>query len=606
MINQIKYPGNIIELQENSKKKPIYIHKQILTNHFILLVLAIFLFCFCLGTLSIQTIVSQISKSNFDNLHHINNQTDTFFKNLEESLDYIVFNEELRSSLVFSNQFDNIDNINLNFNIKNYISYFLGLDNNYDLSLFNLNQLLWISSQPLSNNSFDIKSENWYKEFITNQYTETIISSSHQRYYPDDKPIISYITSIKNYTEEKIIGFLMLDINHETIKDLYTNKISPTYPIIVLDENDNLIFSSDSLSPEIIDKVSEKSKYFVKEKKMKIGNETYLVSKQSTTLTKWKIISLISISKQLRPFTKLTLILIPIIILIILLDSFISLNTSKKIIKPLNDLIDAMQNTQQGFFKQKELPETNIYEIYELSNAFENMMNEINYLVDTNQKINLLKNESQLIALQQQIDPHFLFNTLELISGHAILENAISTSEMTQKLGNLFRYNLRAPDMVTIEKEINYIKDYLYLQNIRFNNTLNFIIDIDDEILNYEMPKLSLQPLIENSIKHGFSDLPFEDNSILIKGQLLENNIKIEIIDNGIGFTKKKLAEINTSMLNDINNFQYFINRKKHIGIRNVNARICLYYKRNIGLKIESIPNKQTKVTIIFSTTCLK
>lgn len=588
-------------IKRDFEKEPIHIYTQILTTHFLLLILAMFVFIFILGTLAVQTLISQTSKFNYDNLHYINNETEDFFISLQENLHYVTSNQEIRSSLVFSNQFEKIEEFKISPHTKNYLNYISDMGNDYDLSFCNLNGILRIDSYEPTNIDFDIKSQSWYNEFMTLDISQKVISNSQEPYYlnnMDENAIISYILSIKNYTEDQTIGFLILDIDYEMIEDLYTNKISPTYPIIILDENDELIFHSESLNEDMLEKIIYQNPYFVKEEKITIGKEKYLVSKWHSSYTSWKILSIISLDEQLGPFTELAFIFLPIILIIILLHTLISNNTSKKIIQPINDLITTMKSTRDGYFNQKQLAKANIYEIDELSYTFKSMMEEINHLIDTNQKNNLLKIESQLIALQQKINPHFLFNTLELISGQAIIEDANDTSEMAQKLGNLFRYNLRAPDVLTIQQEMNYFKDYLYLQQIRYNHTLNIFFNIDDSILDYKIPKLTLQPLIENSINHGFGDLPADDNFIKIDGKMNGDNIYIEIIDNGIGIPPTRLNELEDALINDMNNFQCFINRKEHIGIRNVNARLCLYYKIDRCLTIQSRMNEGMKVTI--------
>lgn len=220
----------------------------------------------------------------------------------------------------------------------------------------------------------------------------------------------------------------------------------------------------------------------------------------------------------------------------------------------------------------------------------------VNYLKEACMKtiyhneINTLKEEikkEKLKTLQSQINPHFLFNTLNSISRMALLEDSPNTLEMVYCLSDLLRYTIdKYEEFPTIESEISNIEKYLFIQSIRYKNRLDFNIDIDNEILKYRIPAMILQPIVENAIVHGIE--PKSTHSTIdITGRIKDNRIQIIIKDSGVGIDDERLNKIKD------NNFKDF-----GMGISNPHQRIKHYFGDNFGLNIDSIKNVETTVEI--------
>lgn len=201
----------------------------------------------------------------------------------------------------------------------------------------------------------------------------------------------------------------------------------------------------------------------------------------------------------------------------------------------------------------------------------------------------LLKN-TKIKALQSQINPHFLFNTLNTIARMALLENAPKTEELIYTLSDMLRYSIKnSESMVSIETEINNIKKYLFIQHERYGNRISYEINIDKEILHCKIPVMTLQPIVENSIIHGLECKKL-GGKIIINGLLsADEYILIQIIDNGIGIDPSKLEIINSEN-ND--------NDSLELGIQNVRNRLKHYFGENCSLKVKSDYGAQTVVTI--------
>jgi two-component system sensor histidine kinase YesM len=198
-------------------------------------------------------------------------------------------------------------------------------------------------------------------------------------------------------------------------------------------------------------------------------------------------------------------------------------------------------------------------------------------------------------SLDNQIKPHFIYNTLDLIIGLLENEKIDEAAHMVEALGKFFRLSLsHGKEMVLIRNEIKHVKNYLFIQQYRHGNEYEYIVDIEDlEIMDKHIPKLILQPIVENAIYHGI--LPAEKKGlIIIKGYYKDKNIYFEVIDNGVGIEAEKVEEINNILAGKIKTDD----KKKYFGLRNVDRRLKLMYGGASGLMVESRAGEKTIVTI--------
>ena len=252
---------------------------------------------------------------------------------------------------------------------------------------------------------------------------------------------------------------------------------------------------------------------------------------------------------------------------------------SKTITDPIYRLANTMDNYTGGENIELTIPSNN--EIGVLYRSFNRMINTIhNLILDVNtlyekQKI------SELKALQAQINPHFLYNTLDSINWMAKKYKANDISLLATSLGNFFRRSLNhGRDFTTIKNELEQIKSYVYIQKVRFKDTFDLYISVDDDILTYSIVKLTLQPLVENCIIHGFEDIDYK-GIIEITGYRKENKIILQVIDNGCGTDTEKL---NKQVQREFNPQEPI----EKYGLHTVNQRIKLYFNQTCGLYFET------------------
>lgn len=283
---------------------------------------------------------------------------------------------------------------------------------------------------------------------------------------------------------------------------------------------------------------------------------------------------------------------------------------SSSLTKPIKRLTVAAAEVSKGDMSIVEIPITTHDEVSILTIAFNKMMKKIDQQISEikdkaeiekklkdeemeNLKIKNLLKESELKALQSRINPHFLFNSLNMISQMSYIEGAVQTTSLLESMADLLRYNLdKFSKVVTIEDEMGNIKDYVFIQKKRFGDRISFEISEDFQVNNCMIPCLIIQPLVENSIIHGVGF--YTENGVVgveVKKHL--NRVIIRIYDNGVGIEREKLEGLREMIEIDSQE-----DNSNGIGLYNVCARLRNFYNNDINISIASEPNKHTEIIL--------
>lgn len=256
--------------------------------------------------------------------------------------------------------------------------------------------------------------------------------------------------------------------------------------------------------------------------------------------------------------------------------------------KPVKSLVKAMgdfEGDSSGFVYQ---PVRGTKEISALSDSFEHMAVRIQKLMEKVRQEEITLRKTELKALQAQINPHFLYNTLDAIAWMCEAGRNEDAVEMVNALARLFRISIsRGHELIPIEKELQHAQSYLHIQNFRYKNQFQYTFDVDESCLQYYCNKITLQPIIENAIYHGM-DRMVDEGLIQIGIHQTEDKIIFTVTDNGVGMTEEQCEEVLKKEPGD----------RAGIGIKNVNDRIKIYFGEQYGLVIESELDEGTRVTI--------
>ena len=421
------------------------------------------------------------------------------------------------------------------------------------------------------NNDMKI-SENMMKE---KWYVDAINNSDMPVFNPSRKNSTSSMNSalwflsisrdIKNSKGENL-GVIVFDIKYE-ILERYLNSISFGKQIdnIIVDKNNNIIYYKDVkcfADKKCLSKFSEKNK----------KKDTYLYETQIEN-TNWNLRSLANTNDLVTLKKNFSHIVIIIFLVSLAFSSIITFIVITKILRPLIKLENHMQNFENNL-REFHLSEKTGYEIQNLVEHFNIMVEKIKYL-----------REYEIKALHSQINPHFLYNTLDTIIWMAEFEDNEKVISITKSLANYFRLSLsNGHEKIPLKDEIMHTKEYLFIQKQRYEDKLSYFFNIEDEsLLSIEVPKIIIQPIVENSIYHGIKNL--SGNGIITIDVYRENStLNISVKDNGIGFEKAK---------------QFKKSKTGGVGFQNVDKRIKFYYGKNYGVFINKDSNTEGAEVII-------
>ena len=421
------------------------------------------------------------------------------------------------------------------------------------------------------NNDMKI-SENMMKE---KWYVDAINNSDMPVFNPSRKDSASSMNSalwflsisrdIKNSKGENL-GVIVFDIKYE-ILERYLNSISfgKQSDNIIVDKNNNVIYYKDVkcfADKKCLAKFSEKNK----------NKDTYLYEINIEN-TNWSLRSLANTNDLVTLKKNFSHIVIIIFLVSLAFSSIITFIVITKILRPLIKLENHMQNFENNL-REFHLSEKTGYEVQNLVEHFNVMVEKIKYL-----------REYEIKALHSQINPHFLYNTLDTIIWMAEFEDNEKVISITKSLANYFRLSLsNGHEKIPLKDEIMHTKEYLFIQKQRYEDKLSYFFNIEDEsLLSIEVPKIIIQPIVENSIYHGIKNL--SGNGIITINVYRQNStVNISVKDNGIGFEKAK---------------QFKKSKTGGVGTQNVDKRIKFYYGKNYGVfRNENNKNEGAEVII--------
>lgn len=243
-------------------------------------------------------------------------------------------------------------------------------------------------------------------------------------------------------------------------------------------------------------------------------------------------------------------------------------------------------------------------ELYEVASYINKMIYKLKEFANREYTATILMKQAELKALQTQINPHFLYNTLDSIRGLALIEGQENIAKMTKALSGLFRYSIsKTEDLSAFREELKNVENYMTIQQLRFSNKFIFIKDIElneeTEIMDCALPKLTIQPIVENAVYHGL-ETKIGKGTIIIRAYTTEKRLVISIEDDGIGMSQETVESINEKLMSSYDPYSESRNEKStSIALVNVNERIKLFFGPNYGLKVLSTQNIGTTVEIV-------
>lgn len=401
---------------------------------------------------------------------------------------------------------------------------------------------------------------------------------------------ISYTTNVQNTAAYVVVYFSKSNIDLILRKDLSINE-SSTY--IINSRNSIVSTSNSSLSGKYLidyDTVQNKLKNINQFTTMTIGGELCYIGCNEIPNTDWCMLTVIPTNSALFKTRNIIYQLVGTYLIFLLAAFYLAVLLSNSIVKRIKSIITQMNTVRKGAPKRLTA-EAGKDEIGDLIDTYNYMTDEMNNLLEKQAKAANNLRISEFKALQAQINPHFLYNTLDMINWLSQSGKNKEVSSAVLALSKFYKLTLNKGNItISVKEELEHVSLYVQLQNMRYQNKIEFIIDIPDDILDYEIPKLVFQPIVENSIQHGIFGKESKAGTIVIMGWLEGETLVFVVSDDGIGILQDKLNTILSGKGNS--------HLGSNVGIYNTHKRLQLFYDTEFGLSYKSKENMGTEVEI--------
>ena len=363
---------------------------------------------------------------------------------------------------------------------------------------------------------------------------------------------------------------IYMKVDYERTFENLTSLFEGKYKICMTDQDGNIVFSFDNL-----------------EKSGKNSPDAQMVKKEETlTIQIWKAQLYRPVKEITASARSITFLVIIVVILCIILISCFSIVLSKSVTKPLGNLLENIQKIGYGKL-ETDINEESQDEIGQVIKSFRQMVERLDYMVKEVYQSKIDQQKYEMKALQNQINPHFLYNSLSLINWTAIMHDETEISEMAQLLSTFYRTTLnKGKNVISIKGEWDNTCSYMKIQNMMHSGRLELETCIDENMFKYEILNLILQPLVENAIVHGLDHkVGDEPKKLIVTGEEKEDCLLFKVCDNGCGMSEETKEMILTT-------------KTSGYGVQNVHQRIVLYYGEGYGLQYESKENEGTVVEV--------
>ena len=389
------------------------------------------------------------------------------------------------------------------------------------------------------------------------------------------------------YAQQKLNAVLCISLDYDKIFQPLTNILTDENGGIIADQDGNVLYNKTGLKELKLSDDNKKDTSQTADKLLSKISQTCTWTQTESEENDWVFYfykSQDAISGSVR---RILLEEIPLIIACGFIILFLGLSFSRIFTRKIEELTKNMDQVNHGS-REVTVSSDSEDEVGILINSFHNMMDEINRLIDEVYVNKIALKEYELKALQAQINPHFLYNTLSMMTWMAIRSNQMEISKVTLALSTFYRTALsKGEDVVTVENCIQNMQAYLEIQLTMHDNNFSVDWDIDPTIKNEKMPKLLLQPVVENAIEHGIDEKEDGDKKIFLSFRGNGDDVVITVRDNGMGMPQEKAETLVTY-------------QAKGYGLKNVNDRIRILYGENYGIRILSAPDEGTTVMMRF------
>ena len=526
-----------------------------------------------------QILIDQVNRSVENYLKTVMKLSDSLYYSIIKNADLSDPSVGERFNLLYENNMDQTDSI----------------------ALFSTDGELLESVPALRvRNNLDVTREAWFSYTLDRTENQHFFLPQVQQIFESSSDQYRWVIPMTRVVEitkgtDTVQGILLIHLNYTGLKLLLDGvTLGNEGYIYLIDGNGEIIYHPRA---QLIDSgLEHENNRAVSEYRDGIYQETFqgeerVITVKSVGYTGWKLIGVAPRQTVSLNSLKTQLLVVFVAAFILFLMSLVNSYISSRITTPIRKLELSVNEIEKGNLNAKVDAEGS-YEIRHLGQSVQNMAKQIQVLMADIVSEHEKKRKQEFDTLQSQINPHFLYNTLDIIVWMIENEKPDQAVKAVTALARFFRISLsRGKSIITVKDELEHVRNYLMIQHMRFKNRFSYTIEAEDEVLELASLKLMLQPLVENAIYHGMEFMD-GDGEIFISAWKEGEDLYLKVSDNGLGMTEEQVARLFSDTPHTGSS------RGSGIGVKNVNERIRLYFGSEYGLSIESEPDEGTVVTI--------
>lgn len=572
-------------MRKNTKKKSNWFLDLSLTAKIIISYSIIFITFFIAITFSYQKInndytINKIKQMSLEIAESIGKNLDTIFDTVNSQSKILISNNLIQEILIGkSTVFDNT------IRVSNYLAEFINFDSMISsIYIFDLNgNKYYIENETPKDISLEsLKKQVWFNKLteLKGGYLISVYEGSASE--GESGKFISFMRVINNLDSQKPIGYLVMNISAAQIEGTLSYSNSKYNTMFFLkDESGNVIIRPDNEEFESIDSRNSMSI-------IHINKKDYVLSNTYNDFG-WEIISITPINElnnQSQTYGITIFIAVLTSGVLFILGMVI---VSLMVTKPIHKLALTMSSVEKGEFKEADFKTWND-EIGKLKDVYNLVIREIKRLIKNIVEENKAKRKKELEVLQSQIKPHFLYNSFDAISSLALSANNREIYDLVKALSKFYKGFLNyGNEKVTVRHELEIVEQYLKIQKVRFGEKFTYTKNFDENALNYMVPRLILQPLVENAFNHGIK--PLSGNGVIsLEAQCTKDSVQLIVSDNGVGMSEETVKAIREG-------------QSQGVGLKATIERLRIYYNRPDVLNIESKEGHGTRITVTIPVT---
>lgn len=574
-------------------KYPLKIRTKITIAYSIVLILSSILTFFAFNLINRYILQTELQKVSLQTLTAMDKNLEGIFAQIKDLSNLIFFDPNMQNSLNDVNSKDG--NFRSQANITKSITNML-LSEEYIASVYLFDKYsYYYQSYRTGNYTTDIRDLTkapWYQEVEEQQGNPILVLNSGGVLVKKNEPdmFISVIRNIISLATYEKLGTLIVNVDERKIQE-YFSEVSKEYgsEFLIVDSSNKYVVSPrkylEVVDYHFLQKPIENNSCSV----IELNGQKYIIAEIKSALSDWKMMSVTPLVSSHLTNNFRNVLYIPIVIINFIFIFICTIYLTQLVFNPLDRMLHYMHFVEQGDFVNIPVEADREDEIIKLKRGFNQMVKAIQNLIEEIKKEQKIIRKNELDLIQAQVNPHFLYNTLDAASALNLIGDNEGAYEVVQQLGNFYRNSLGSgKEMITIKEELDCIRSYIAILNIRYDNKINLIIDVEEDILKFRILKLILQPIVENAVYHGIR-YKHGRGTIKIQGYQDEQEIIFIVTDDGKGMNEDKVKQIldykESSMA-------------KGFGIYSAMQRIAIFYNIEKPITIISEPECGTEITI--------